>query len=114
MSGYEKGYVKISPSKARKAIKENPYILLVDVREPEEYYSAHIPGSINIPLQTLGWGIMNMSLSPYYPIICYCKTGIRAASAANMLTDMGFQNVYTMGGIKNWPYETIGYGGWNL
>ena len=105
MSDYKESYIRISPSKARKLLRKNPYIVLIDVRTPEEYIEGHIPGSINIPLQVLDLEIDNLLIYPYTPIMVYCKTGVRAASAAAILSQMCFQNVYTLGGIEDWPYE---------
>jgi phage shock protein E len=38
--------------------------------------------------------------------IIYCRSGNRSATAAQQLIDLGYQNVYDMGGIIDWPYET--------
>jgi rhodanese-related sulfurtransferase len=38
--------------------------------------------------------------------IVYCRSGNRSATAAQMLIDLGYQNIYDMGGIIDWPYET--------
>ncbi|MDP4090440.1 MAG: rhodanese-like domain-containing protein [Bacillota bacterium] len=107
MNGYVKNYTRISPATARKLLMSTPGILLIDVRNPEECASGYIPGSINMPLQYLQWGIRNLPVGPYTPIITYCQAGMRAASAATLLVQTGFQNVYTFGGIENWPYEIV-------
>lgn len=112
MSRYRENYIKISPSKARKLLKSDPYILLIDVRTPEEYVEENIPGSTNIPLEVLAWEINNLSCSPYTHIMVYCKSGKRAASAATILVQSGFQTVYNLGGINDWPYETVSYAGY--
>jgi phage shock protein E len=112
MSHHGESYIKISPSKARKLLRREPDTLLVDVRNPEEYIEGHIPGSINIPLQVLGWEMDSLSVCPYTPIMVYCKTGVRAASAASILVQKCFQNVYTLGGIESWPYEIESFMGW--
>lgn len=102
------GYYKnISPSKGRKQLKQDPNILLIDVRNQEEYSEGHIPNSINIPLEVLEWEISNLQLSPYVPIMVYCKTGIRATSAACILVSLGFITVYNLGGIQRWPYKIV-------
>jgi rhodanese-related sulfurtransferase len=105
MSYYERTYKNITPSRARKLLKHDPDILLIDVRSPEEYMEGHIPGSINIPVEVLEWEICNLQISPYVPIMVYCKTGLRATSAAWLLVSLGFNTVYNLGGIQNWPYK---------
>ena len=48
-------YKQISMDEAAKMISEQPDLLIVDVRAPEEYAEGHIPKAINIPLETIEW-----------------------------------------------------------
>ncbi|WP_163195446.1 rhodanese-like domain-containing protein [Clostridium thermarum] len=105
MSYWKMPYKNILPSRARKLLNHDPNILLIDVRSPEEYMEAHIPGSVNIPIEFLEWEICNLQLSPLIPIMVYCKTGLRATSAAWLLISLGFITVYNLGGIDRWPYR---------
>jgi rhodanese-related sulfurtransferase len=107
MNCYESYYQSVSPSEGRKLLKRNRDILLIDVRSPEEYTAGHIPGSVNIPIEVLEWELFNLQLSPYTPIMVYCKSGIRATSAACILISLGFINVYNLGGIQRWPYKIV-------
>jgi rhodanese-related sulfurtransferase len=74
--------------------------ILVDVRTPEEFRAGYIPGAKNIPLQDLG-RLMN-TLPRDIPVILYCRSGSRSASAAGMLKQAGFDKVYDLGGIFSW------------
>lgn len=112
MSHRRKNYIKISPSKARNLLMRNSNILLIDVRTPQEYAAENIPGSINMPVEILEWKIYDLPINPSIPIMVYCRSGVRAAYAASILTHIGFQTVYTLGGILKWPYETVGYAVW--
>ena len=72
--------------------------VLLDVRTPEEYRSGHIPGSKNIPLQTIdrvGAVAENKDTALYV----YCQSGARSRQAAGMLKQMGYTNVNNIGGI---------------
>ena len=72
--------------------------MLLDVRTPEEYRSGHIPGSKNIPLQTIdrvGAVAENKDTALYV----YCQSGARSRQAAGMLKQMGYTNVNNIGGI---------------
>lgn len=40
-------------------------------------------------------------------IFVYCRSGNRSATAANILIEQGYKNVYNLGGINNWPYEVV-------
>ena len=79
--------------------------LLIDVREPEEFHQAHIPGAINIPRGVLEF---NLSSSPDMDrrdlnIVLYCKTSGRAALAAQSLGAMGYFHVKSIaGGFDAW------------
>jgi rhodanese-related sulfurtransferase len=75
--------------------------LIVDVREPDEYRSGHVPGAINIPR-----GQIELAIWPHvgYPdstdlgkrITLYCGSGTRCILAAKSLKDLGFTNVFAV------------------
>ena len=67
-----------------------PGAVLLDVRTPQEYREGHIPGSINIPLQSLHTA---GQLPAGAPLFVYCHSGARSRQAAGLLSRMGFQNV---------------------
>ncbi|MDY6918245.1 MAG: rhodanese-like domain-containing protein, partial [Chloroflexota bacterium] len=80
--------------------------LLLDVRQPEEYRSGHLPGATLIPLNQVE--ARHAELDRGQTIITYCRSGRRSMAAAIALCGLGFQNVQTMnGGIANWAYETV-------
>lgn len=103
-----KGVVnKISAEDAKKKMDEDKSIILVDVRTKEEFNEAHIENAVLLTLDTIN--AMAPSVIPdknatYY---IYCRSGNRSAIAATELVIMGYMNVYDMGGIQDWPYETI-------
>jgi rhodanese-related sulfurtransferase len=85
------GYYTISTVEALKAIMANRRPLLVDVRSPSEYQSGHIPGAINIPLQTLA---RNLSQIPTErPVVLYCSTGYRSAMGVMTLHLLNYDHV---------------------
>jgi len=80
--------------------------LLLDVRQPEEYETGHIPGSMLIPLGELE--ARQGELDRNKKIITYCRSGHRSIAAAIALCGLGFDGVQHLdGGILGWPYETI-------
>ena len=103
-----KGVVnKISAEDAKKKMDEDKSIILVDVRTVEEFNEAHIENAKLLTLDTIN--AMAPSVIPdknatYY---IYCRSGNRSAIAASELVIMGYMNIYDMGGIADWPYETI-------
>lgn len=79
--------------------------LLVDVRTPEEFNSGYIPGAVNIPLQSLQ---QRMSEIPQdQPVVLYCRSGNRSATAAQMLARAGYEEVYDLGGIIDWQSQGL-------
>jgi rhodanese-related sulfurtransferase len=73
--------------------------ILLDVRTPEEFANGHIPGAININVEELS---TRMSEIPSdLPVVVYCRSGNRSATAAAMLSGQGY-TVYDLGGIIDW------------
>lgn len=80
-------------------------LLLVDVREAEEYTGefGHIAGSQLLPLRELVDGIGEVCNEKDRQIITVCRAGMRSATAAAILAQMGFKNVRNLrGGMLAW------------
>lgn len=92
---------------AKKMIGEHPQgsVTILDVRQPQEYESGHIPGAKLIPLPEIKDRLNE--IDPDKPVITYCAIGGRSRVAAQMLSGGGFKNVYNLsGGIKAWNGNT--------
>ena len=75
--------------------------IILDVRQPEEYRSGHLPGAVFIPLPDLINKVGGLDHAK--PIIAYCRSGNRSRAAAAFLLSDGFSKVYSMdGGITAW------------
>ena len=85
---------------------KNKDTYIIDVREDYEYKSGHIPNSYNIPFGDINSISLN-NFSHTSTIIVYCRSGNRSNTAANLLIKLGYENVYDMGGITNWPYDLV-------
>ena len=94
---------EVTVSEVRDRLKTNPEAKLVDVREDNEWNTAHAAGAIH-----LGKGIIERDIEVTIPdktteIILYCGGGYRSALAADVLQEMGYTNVFSMaGGWKAW------------
>jgi len=78
-----------------------PDYKILDVRQPSEYQSGHIPGAMLIPLPELThkW----RELDPEKPTTAYCRAGNRSLAAAMILLSAGFKDVFNMdGGMNAW------------
>lgn len=93
----------MNAEEARKFIADNPegtYTIL-DVRQPWEYGKGHLPGGKLIPLGELMDSLKKMQKDK--PIIVHCASGMRSRMAAQLMTGMGFKEVYNLeGGINAW------------
>ena len=87
----------------------NTQTVIIDVREESEVYNLGvIKNAIHIPR-----GLIEFKLSPNSPnnpvlikddtnILVYCAGGYRSALAAKSLLDLGFKNVFNLGGFQEW------------
>ena len=95
--------------------KENPGLLLVDIREANEFSQAHIPGSVHVPRGILeaacDWGYSDtvpaLANARQQPVVLVCRSGNRTALAALVMQQMGFEQVYSLKtGVRGWnDYE---------
>jgi rhodanese-related sulfurtransferase len=69
---------------------------IIDVRTPGEFKTGHIKGAVNIPLQQ--FQIWMSKIKKDKPVITCCASGMRSASAKNMLQSAGFKDVHNGGG----------------
>ena len=99
---------RISPEEAKELIAKGD-ALVVDVRDaPEVEQSGKVAGAVHIPRGMLEFRADPES--PYYDqsfakdktVIVYCAAGGRAALSGQALKEMGYTEVYNMGGFKDW------------
>lgn len=82
--------------------------VLLDVRNPNEYEIANIPGSVLVPLPELesGEGVAKVKeLVNGHQLIAHCKMGGRSAKALGILKQAGIQGTNVKGGIQAWSRE---------
>lgn len=99
-------YTDISAEDGKYRLENEDGIVLLDVRTPEEHLERHIPGSILIPLDIVESKAPRIIKNKETVVFVYCRSGARSVSAALKLVEMGYTNVYNLGGILNWPFET--------
>jgi phage shock protein E len=71
--------------------------IILDVRSKGEYAGGHIKGSVNISVDTLSNNLGKLK-DKNKPIITCCASGMRSASAKNILKSNGFTQVHNGGG----------------
>jgi rhodanese-related sulfurtransferase len=84
-------------------IRGDEPIHVLDVRTPAEYQSVHIPGSYNVPLDTLGEHAEELQRHLSEPVILVCRSGNRATQAEQRLAAAGMSNIKVLdGGMLSW------------
>src|SRR5579871_4700893 len=83
-----------------------PRLVVLDVREPDEYEQGAIPGAVHIPRGHLESQVETKLPDKSAPVLIYCAGGTRSAFAADTLTQLGYQDVVSMaGGFNKWKNE---------
>lgn len=100
-------YQQISQEEAKQRMDEQDVIIL-DVREVDEYDSGHIPGAVLLPLGTID----KDSAAAVIPekdsvVLVYCRSGNRSKQASSILAELGYTGIFEFGGINTWPYEIV-------
>ncbi|MBE6932224.1 MAG: rhodanese-like domain-containing protein [Ruminococcaceae bacterium] len=101
----ENTYQQITQEEAKEMMDDSDVIIL-DVREQDEFDGGHIPGAALLPVGT----ITEESAAAVIPekdsvVLVYCRSGNRSKVASQALVEIGYTNIYEFGGISTWPYE---------
>ena len=75
--------------------------VLLDVRNADEFGQGHIPGAVNIPVDSIE-RISGKVKKKDTPIYSYCLSGARSGRAAAALRALGYTNVTNIGGINRY------------
>jgi rhodanese-related sulfurtransferase len=93
---------EVAPADLQSRLSGGEQIVVIDVREPEEFARGKIPGAYTIPR-----GVLEMQVDGRLPreatVVLYCAGGGRSALAAKSMTDMGYDKVENLQG---------GWGAW--
>jgi adenylyltransferase/sulfurtransferase len=93
--------LEIAPEDLRKRIDRGEELVLLDVREPQEWEISRIPGATFISLSRLPYALGELSTAD--EIVAYCRSGVRSRKALQLLHESGFRKVRNLtGGINAW------------
>ena len=102
----EVSYQQISQEEA-KEMMDTQEVIILDVREQDEYDSGHIPDAVLLPVGTIDEDTASAVIPEKdSTVLVYCRSGNRSKTASAALAGLGYTNIYEFGGIKTWPYET--------
>lgn len=80
----------------KEALDAKEDMLVLDVREADEYKADHIPGAFNLPRGLLEFEIWTVAPDRNKKIFVFCKTGVRAALATKRLNELGYKNAVSV------------------
>ena len=91
------------PEELKARLDAGEEVVLIDVREPQEWAQGVLPGAHTVPRGVLE-GTVDTQVPRDAAVVLYCASGGRSALAARNLKDMGFEKVESLEG---------GFGGWS-
>ena len=89
----ENDYQQISQEEA-KEMMDTQDVIILDVREQDEYDSGHIPGAVLLPVGTID----EETAAEVIPekdstVLVYCRSGNRSKTASSALAELGYTNI---------------------
>lgn len=107
--GPREPYKKLSPPVAFEMMRDNPEMLVIDLRPPQEYNgeTGHVRRARNIPVDRLPFRLLEISAFREDTVLLYCRRGDDCGEKGiGVLLASGFENVVLMdGGIDEWIRE---------
>ncbi len=100
----------ITVEEARALIQNNQNgnnVVIIDVRTPEEFNQEHIQGASNIDFYSDNFKEELSNLDKTKTYVIHCRSGSRSAQALEMMKQLGFREVYNMGGIIQWKEKGL-------
>lgn len=98
-------YQQITQENA-KVMMDEQNVVILDVREQEEYNSGHIPGAFLLPVGRISKDTAAAVIPETDSIVLvYCRSGNRSKKASEALVELGYTNIFEFGGISTWPYN---------
>ncbi|MCC6556165.1 MAG: molybdopterin-synthase adenylyltransferase MoeB [Polyangiaceae bacterium] len=95
-------------AEVKRRLEEKEPMVLLDVREKEEYRAGYIPGAVSIPRAFLEMQVEQKVPDRSAPIVAYCAGGVRSAFAAKTLQELGYTRVESANpGFVRW--KDLGY-----
>ena len=99
---------EVSVDDVKKMIDNKEKIIILDVRDKDEFETGHIPGAINLSRGMLEFKISTLIPDKNAMIIVYCGIDLRGPLATKTLNEFGYKNAVNInGGLKAW--KAAGY-----
>ena len=96
------GQTELEPAEAKQKMEQQPDVMLLDVRTPEEFAEGRLQGAVNMDVQEDSFADKITMLDSSKTYIVYCRSGSRSHAAAKMISKNGFTVYVLKGGILAW------------
>ena len=101
----ENTYQQITQEEA-KDMMDTQEVIVLDVREQDEFDTGHIPEAVLLPVGTITKDAAAAVIDDLDTVVLvYCRSGNSSKTASQVLADLGYTNVYEFGGINTWLYD---------
>src|SRR5881227_245131 len=91
------------PADLQRRLQSGDKVVVIDVRDPDEYRDGHLEAATNISRGFLEFRVGTAVSDPSTPVVLYCQTGLRSMLAAKALKDLGYSTVINLqGGYQKW------------
>lgn len=99
--------LEVTPLEVKRRLDAGEALVLIDVREPQEFALTQIPGSELLPMNTIPANLQQVETKAESgTVIVFCHHGMRSLNTAAWLRRQGVENVQSMsGGIDQWSLE---------
>jgi molybdopterin/thiamine biosynthesis adenylyltransferase/rhodanese-related sulfurtransferase len=96
------------PADLQRRLASGEPVVVIDVRDPDEYRDGHLEAAANISRGFLEFRIGTAVTDAGTPIVLYCQTGLRSMLAAKALKELGYQTVINLqGGFQKWAQSGL-------
>jgi molybdopterin/thiamine biosynthesis adenylyltransferase len=103
VSDAKKAVPEVSVEDVRDRLAGGQPMVLIDVRDPDEYREGFVDGAVPISRGFLEFKVQDAYPDPETPLVLYCLSGLRSLLAGKALHDLGYRNVASMaGGVRRW------------
>lgn len=93
---------KVDPIEFSEVVNQ-PGVIVLDVRTPEEFNAGHIANAVNINLEGSDFASEVSKIDKDSTVAVYCRSGNRSGVATKQMAELGFVDMYDMqGGIIDW------------
>jgi molybdopterin/thiamine biosynthesis adenylyltransferase/rhodanese-related sulfurtransferase len=96
------------PADLQRRLKAGEPVVVIDVRDPDEFRDGHIEAATNVSRGFLEFRIGSVAPDVNSTVVLYCQTGLRSVLAAKALKELGYRNVINLaGGYQKWAQSGL-------